>query len=91
MEERIYDEESIETLDPIKHIRKRPGMYIGRLGDGAHPDDGIYVLLKETSCSLSPFESFEATGIVSHYALMSVDAMFLDTPPSSVYLSLIHK
>lgn len=47
MEERIYDEKSIETLDPIKHIRKRPGMYIGRLGDGSHPDDGIYVLLKE--------------------------------------------
>ncbi len=42
-----YDEDSIESLSPLEHIRMRPGMYIGRLGDGAHPDDGIYVLLKE--------------------------------------------
>ena len=43
----IYDETSIQTLSGLEHIRKRPGMYIGRLGDGSHPDDGIYVLLKE--------------------------------------------
>jgi len=42
-----YDESSILTLDALQHIRLRPGMYIGRLGDGTHPDDGIYVLLKE--------------------------------------------
>ena len=42
-----YDETSIQTLSGLEHIRKRPGMYIGRLGDGSHPDDGIYVLLKE--------------------------------------------
>ncbi len=42
-----YDEDSIESLSPLEHIRMRPGMYIGRMGDGAHPDDGIYVLLKE--------------------------------------------
>ena len=42
-----YSEESIKTLDWKEHIRKRPGMYIGKLGDGASPDDGIYVLLKE--------------------------------------------
>jgi topoisomerase-4 subunit B len=42
-----YSEESIRTLDWKEHIRKRPGMYIGKLGDGAYPDDGIYVLLKE--------------------------------------------
>jgi hypothetical protein len=35
------------TLSSLEHIRKRPGMYIGRLGDGSHPDDGIYILLKE--------------------------------------------
>ena len=42
-----YDEQSIQTLDALSHIRLRTGMYIGRLGDGSHPDDGIYVLLKE--------------------------------------------
>ncbi len=42
-----YDESSIKTLDPLEHIRERPGMYIGRLGNGSHPDDGIYVLVKE--------------------------------------------
>ena len=43
----IYDESKIKTLSSLEHIRKRPGMYIGRLGDGSHPDDGIYILLKE--------------------------------------------
>ena len=43
-----YDENSIRHLDDTTHIRTRPGMYIGRLGDGSHADDGIYVLLKET-------------------------------------------
>src|SRR5712675_3254953 len=43
----IYDESKIKTLSSIEHIRLRTGMYIGRLGDGAHYDDGIYVLLKE--------------------------------------------
>jgi topoisomerase-4 subunit B len=42
-----YSEETIRTLDWKEHIRKRPGMYIGKLGDGASPDDGIYILLKE--------------------------------------------
>ncbi|NPA37915.1 MAG: type IIA DNA topoisomerase subunit B [Chlorobi bacterium] len=42
-----YSEDSIRTLDWKEHIRKRPGMYIGKLGDGSYPDDGIYVLLKE--------------------------------------------
>jgi len=42
-----YSEESIRTLDWKEHIRKRPGMYIGKLGDGTSPDDGIYILLKE--------------------------------------------
>ncbi len=42
-----YSEESIKTLDWREHIRKRPGMYIGKLGDGSSQDDGIYVLLKE--------------------------------------------
>ncbi len=42
-----YTEESIISLDWREHIRLRPGMYIGKLGDGSSPDDGIYVLLKE--------------------------------------------
>src|SRR5256885_475799 len=42
-----YDESAIQTLDALTHIRLRPGMYIGRLGDGSHIDDGIYILLKE--------------------------------------------
>ena len=43
----VYDEATIRTLDWKEHIRKRPGMYIGKLGDGSAADDGIYVLLKE--------------------------------------------
>ena len=42
-----YDESAVQTIDPLKHIRMRPGMYIGRLGDGSHIDDGLYILLKE--------------------------------------------
>lgn len=42
-----YDESTIQTLDALAHIRLRSGMYIGRLGDGSHPDDGIYVMVKE--------------------------------------------
>ncbi|MGF7232108.1 ATP-binding protein [Arachidicoccus sp.] len=42
-----YDESSIKSLDWREHIRLRPGMYIGKLGDGNAPDDGIYVLVKE--------------------------------------------
>jgi topoisomerase-4 subunit B len=42
-----YNEESIKSLDWREHIRLRPGMYIGKLGDGSSPDDGIYVLVKE--------------------------------------------
>ena len=42
-----YTEDSIQSLDWREHIRLRPGMYIGKLGDGTHRDDGIYVLLKE--------------------------------------------
>src|SRR5436853_7063960 len=42
-----YDESTIQTVDALTHIRMRSGMYIGRLGDGSHLDDGIYILLKE--------------------------------------------
>ncbi|TFG79304.1 MAG: type IIA DNA topoisomerase subunit B, partial [Spirochaetales bacterium] len=42
-----YDESKIKTLSSLEHIRLRTGMYIGRLGSGANPDDGIYILLKE--------------------------------------------
>jgi topoisomerase-4 subunit B len=47
MTEVSYSEETIRTLDWKEHIRKRPGMYIGKLGDGSSPDDGIYILIKE--------------------------------------------
>ena len=47
MTEVRYTEDEIKSLDWREHIRLRPGMYIGKLGDGASPDDGIYVLLKE--------------------------------------------
>ncbi len=47
MSSHLYDESKIKTLSSLEHIRKRPGMYIGRLGNGSHPDDGIYILLKE--------------------------------------------
>ena len=42
-----YGDDAIVTLTPREHIRLRPGMYIGKLGDGSQPDDGIYVLIKE--------------------------------------------
>jgi topoisomerase-4 subunit B len=42
-----YNEDSVKSLDWKEHIRLRPGMYIGKLGDGSSPDDGIYILLKE--------------------------------------------
>ena len=47
MAESKYTESSIKSLSPREHIRHRPGMYIGKLGDGSSPDDGIYVLIKE--------------------------------------------
>ena len=47
MPDPIYDESTIKSLDWKEHIRTRPGMYIGKLGDGSSHDDGIYILLKE--------------------------------------------
>ncbi|MEI6455276.1 MAG: DNA topoisomerase IV subunit B [bacterium] len=47
IKEEAYNEESIRSLEWREHIRLRPGMYIGKLGDGSSPDDGIYVLIKE--------------------------------------------
>ncbi|CAM3277184.1 DNA topoisomerase IV subunit B [Flavobacterium longum] len=47
MAETTYTEDNIRSLDWKEHIRMRPGMYIGKLGDGSSPDDGIYILLKE--------------------------------------------
>ncbi|MBI2271288.1 MAG: type IIA DNA topoisomerase subunit B [Bacteroidetes bacterium] len=48
MAEPKYNEDSIKSLDWKEHIRLRPGMYIGKLGDGSSQDDGIYILIKET-------------------------------------------
>ncbi len=45
--QRQYNEDSIRSLDWKEHIRLRPGMYIGKMGNGSSPDDGIYILLKE--------------------------------------------
>ena len=42
-----YNEDNIRHLSDMEHVRTRPGMYIGKLGDGLHAEDGIYVLLKE--------------------------------------------
>src|SRR5690606_25000666 len=47
MAENNYTEDNIRSLDWKEHIRLRPGMYIGKLGDGSSPDDGIYILIKE--------------------------------------------
>ena len=47
MLEPAYNEDSIRSLDWKEHIRLRPGMYIGKMGNGSSPDDGIYILLKE--------------------------------------------
>ena len=46
-EQTNYTEDNIRSLDWKEHIRMRPGMYIGKLGDGSSPDDGIYILIKE--------------------------------------------
>jgi topoisomerase-4 subunit B len=43
-----YTEDEVKTLDWLDHIRMRPGMYIGKTGDGSSMDDGIYILLKES-------------------------------------------
>ena len=42
-----YTDDNIRHLSDMEHVRTRPGMYIGKLGDGAHAEDGIYVLLKK--------------------------------------------
>ena len=47
MSEAIYNEDNIRSLDWKEHIRLRPGMYIGKLGDGSSFDDGVYILIKE--------------------------------------------
>ncbi|MBO5445393.1 MAG: type IIA DNA topoisomerase subunit B [Muribaculaceae bacterium] len=47
VEDSGYGDDAIQTLDWNEHIRRRPGMYIGKLGDGSHAEDGIYVLIKE--------------------------------------------
>ena len=47
LSQQVYNDDNIVHLNDMEHVRRRPGMYIGRLGDGSHQEDGIYVLLKE--------------------------------------------
>ena len=62
-----YSEDSIRTLDWQEHIRLRPGMYIGKLGDGSAPDDGIYILVKEVvDNSIDEFAMGAGTETVSY-------------------------
>ena len=42
-----YDDDAIKTLSPREHLRRRPGMYVGTIGDGSLPDEALYVLVKE--------------------------------------------
>ena len=71
-----YNEDNIVHLDDREHIRRRPGMYIGKLGDGNHSDDGIYVLIKETiDNSIDEFRMSEGKVIeVSVSAVSASDA-----------------
>ena len=48
-----YTDDNIRHLSDMEHVRTRPGMYIGKLGDGSHAEDGIYVLLKKFSTTVS--------------------------------------
>jgi topoisomerase-4 subunit B len=60
-----YDESAVKSLDALSHIRLRPGMYIGRLGDGSHSEDGIYVMIKEViDNSVDEFIMHHGTKIV---------------------------
>ena len=71
----VYDESKVKTLSSIEHIRLRTGMYIGRLGDGSHPDDGIYVLFKEVMDNAVPSgNSLAAVGLLRLAALTGDDA-----------------
>ena len=65
IEEQVqYDDDNIRHLSDVDHIRTRPGMYVGRLDDGSHSDDGIYVLLKETiDNSIDEFKMHAGTRI----------------------------
>src|SRR4029079_17215201 len=66
--EKHYDESSVQTVDALTHIRMRSGMYIGRLGDGSHIDDGIYILLKEViDNSIDEFIMHHGSRIVITY------------------------
>lgn len=68
-----YNEDNIIHLDDREHIRRRPGMYIGKLGDGNHSDDGIYVLIKETiDNSIDEFRMNE--GKIIEISVMPVSA-----------------
>ena len=56
-----YTEDAIQTLSSLEHIRRRPGMYIGRMGDGSHHDDGIYILLNGQKVAFeTPFDALAA-------------------------------
>ena len=70
-----YTEENIKSLDWREHIRLRPGMYIGKSGDGSSPDDGIYVLLKEVIDNCVD-EFVMGEGKIIDIVINEVDALF---------------
>ncbi len=89
MAEVRYTDDNIRTLEGIEHIRRRPGMYIGRLGNGDNPGDGIYVLLKEiVDNSIDEFSMGFGKQVKIDIAGNEVTAAFrwtlLSRPPASL-------
>ena len=73
-----YDDDNIRHLSDMEHVRTRPGMYIGRLGDGSLPEDGIYVLLKEViDNSIDEFKMKATLAAVFHRENSSKPCQFL--------------
>ena len=67
-----YTEENIRHLSDMEHVRTRPGMYIGRLGDGSQVEDGIYVLLKEVIDNSTNLKWGQASALTSMWKTICV-------------------
>ena len=81
----IYNEDTIKSLDWREHIRLRPGMYIGKIGDGSSIDDGIYILLKVIIDNREYHDT--ADKLVFHMRFFDGDR----TPTNSDYMELFNK